>query len=80
MYSKAVTKILSSRIYAISRQEIEQLGSSFDSTFILFPMKTGKGQTLSSGGKSMALALNDSPGWSLHYLHIKVFHFNLLYM
>ena len=35
MYSKAVTKILSSRIYAISRQEIG-LGSSFDSTFILF--------------------------------------------
>lgn len=63
MYSKAVTKILSSRIYAISRQEIE-LGNSFDSTFILFPLKIGD--------------LNDSPGWSLHNLH-KVFHFNLLY-
>lgn len=48
MYGKAVTKILSSRIYTISRQEIE-LGSSFDSTFILFPMKIEEGQALSSG-------------------------------
>lgn len=51
MYSKAVTKILSSRIYAISRQEIE-LGNSFDSTFILFPLKIGEGQALSSGANS----------------------------
>lgn len=58
---------LSSRIYAISRQEIEQLGSFFDSTFILFPMKIGEGQAHSSGGKSPFLALNDSPGWSLDY-------------
>ena len=49
MYSKAVTKILSSRIYAISRQEIE-LGNSFDSTFILFPF-------LSSGANSWPWAL-----------------------
>lgn len=56
MYSKGVTKILSSRIYAISRQEIE-LGNSFDSTFILFPLKIGEGQALSSGANSWPWAL-----------------------
>lgn len=56
MYIKAVTKILSSRIYAISRQEIE-LGSSFDSTFILFPLKIGEGQALRSGANPWPWAL-----------------------
>lgn len=56
MYSKGVTKILSSRIYAISRQEIG-LGSSFDSTFILFPLKIEESQALSSGENSWPWAL-----------------------
>ena len=53
---RAVIKISSSGVYAISRRGIEQLGSSFDSTciFLLFPMKVAGGHTHICRGKSLA--------------------------
>ena len=42
-FYRAVTKISSCRVYAISRRGIEQLGSSSGSIFLLFPMKVAGG-------------------------------------
>ena len=44
--------ILSCKVYAISKQGIEQLGSSFGFLLVLFPMKISAGHTHSGQGKS----------------------------
>ena len=44
--------ILSCKVYAISKQGIEQLGSSFGFLLVLFPMKISVGHTHSGHGKS----------------------------
>lgn len=41
---RAVAKITNCWVYATSSQEIEQLGSSFGSIFLLFPMKVARDQ------------------------------------
>ena len=51
---RAVANISSCWVYAISRRGILQLGSSFGSIFILFPMKV-------AGENLQPLALSDSP-------------------
>lgn len=43
---RAVTKILSCQIHAVSKQGIEQAGSSFGSILLLFPMKLARGPAL----------------------------------
>ena len=58
VYFRAVTKISSCWVCAISRQRIEQLqtqGSSFGSVSVvlLFPIKVAKGLAHISGGKSL---------------------------
>ena len=51
---RAVTKISSCWVYAISRKGIVQLGSLFGSIFLLFPMKVAVDHAHSSWGKSLA--------------------------
>lgn len=46
---------------AISRQEIDQLGRSFISTFILFPVKVAGIIHMVAGGNPWSPALTDSP-------------------
>lgn len=43
---RAVTKILSCQVYAVSKQGIEQAGSSFGSILLLFPTKLARGHAL----------------------------------
>ena len=43
---RAVTKILSCQVYAISKQGIEQAGSLFGSILLLFPTKLARGHGL----------------------------------
>ena len=52
---RAVTKISSCRVSAISRRGTEQQGSSSDLIFLLFPMKVAGAHSYSSQGKSLAL-------------------------
>ena len=51
---RAVANISSCWVYAISRRGIFQLGSSFGSIFVLFPVKV-------AGENLQPLALSDSP-------------------
>ena len=53
----AITKTSSCRVYANSRKEIVQLGSSLGSVFLLFPMKV-------AGKNPRSPALSDSPDWT----------------
>ena len=56
-----VHKISSRLVYAISRQEIEQVESSFGSIFPFFPMEVVGGLAHSSWGKSPDPALVTTP-------------------
>ena len=57
--NRAVTKMSSCQVYAISRRGIEQLGSSFGYIFLLFPMKVAGGHAHSRHPQPPALS--DSP-------------------
>ena len=50
---RAVTKISSCRVYAVSRWGTEQPGSSFGLIFLLFPKKIAGGHAHSTQGKSL---------------------------
>ena len=43
---RAVTKILSCQVYALSKQGIEQAGSLLGSILLLFPTKLDRGHAL----------------------------------
>ena len=58
---RAVTKISSCQVYVISRRGIVQLGSSFGSILLLFPMRKAGAHADSRQGKSPALFLCNSP-------------------
>ena len=51
---RTVAKISSCWVYVISRRRIVQIGSSFGSIFLLFPMKVATSHTHSGRGKSTA--------------------------
>ena len=58
----AVAKMSSCRVYAISRRGIGQLGSSFGSVFLLFPIKVaGAHPHIVAGENPWQPALSDSP-------------------
>ena len=63
---RAVAKITNCWVYAISSQEIEQLGSSFDSIFLLFPMKVAKDQ-IASRSRGHSRPPCDSPSSSRYF-------------
>ena len=66
---RAVAKISSCWVYAVSRREIAQLGSPFGSIFLLFPVRVAKSShSHSSRGKSGPLALSYSPEKSVQSL------------
>ena len=53
---RVVTKISSCRVNITSRWGIKQLGISFGSIFVYFPMKVARGHIHNSKGKSPAPA------------------------
>ena len=87
---RAVAKISSSQVYAFSRWETEQPGSSFGPIFLLFPTKIGGGHAHSSQGKSSTPGpqwepwkKKDTVGWFIEHnpswptLHLIVLHSQL---
>ena len=59
--------ILSCKVYAISKQAIEQLGSSFGFLLVLFAMKISAGHThIVARGNPQPVALRDSPEQEIH--------------
>ena len=63
---RAVAKITNCWVYAISSQEIELLGSFFDSIFLLFPMKVAKDQ-IASSSRGHSRPPCDSPSSSRYF-------------
>ena len=61
MRPRAVTNISSCQVYVISRRGIVQLGSSFGSIFLLFPLKKPGLILIVAGENPRPLALGDSP-------------------
>ena len=50
---RAVTKICSCEVFAVSRLETEQPGSSFDLIFLMFPTKIARGHAHGNWRKSL---------------------------
>ena len=55
---RAVVKISSCPVYVISRRGIVQLGSSFGSIFLLFPMRVVGAHAHSRRGKSLLVPVS----------------------
>ena len=67
--TRAVAKISSCQVYAISRRGIVQLGSSFGSIFLLFPIRAAGNHPHSCQGNPRPLALSDSPGLTINKIY-----------
>ena len=67
--TRAVAKISSCRVYAISRRGIVQLGSSFCSIFLLFPTRAARNHPHSCQGNPQPLALSDSNGFTINNIY-----------
>ena len=84
---RAVTKISSCEVFAVSRWETEQSGSSFDLIFLLFPTKIARGHAHSNQVKSLPLpppppAHSDSPvlcRYKIIYYETCKWYFKLTY-